>query len=392
MCVYFAVTSSAAVEHRFFGALLWVLMIVVAVIYNVILCGKLRHNLLLLLVLLSIIGTEGYLGYHSHGLDFAHWGWNRWADITMTVAVFLTVLAMQPHLDGAYHPTWGDRADGRRVRTLPPISMVSPYIMPNRTGAANQIVTPIDITNAEKYVQQKRKEGLTGFGLTHVLIAAYVRCVAMYPAMNRFLSGQKIYSRDRDIQFSMTIKKDMRLDSEDTCIKVKFEPTDTAEQVYEKFNAVVEANKADENEKSSFDVLNKVLAMIPGLLCRWTVKLLSFMDYFGWLPRFLTDLSPFHGSMIITSMGSLGIRPIYHHIYDFGNLPVFLSYGTKYFRMMPSRDGEMVKKKYIDLKVVTDERICDGYYYASAFKYIKKIFDDPTVLDTPPAEVKEDID
>jgi hypothetical protein len=116
------------------------------------------------------------------------------------------------------------------------------------------------------------------------------------------------------------------------------------------------------------------------------------MDYFGWLPRFLTDLSPFHGSMIITSMGSLGIRPIYHHIYDFGNLPVFIAYGVKYFRMVPNANGEMIKKKYIDLKVVTDERICDGYYYATVFKNLKKIFDDPTVLDTPPAEVKEDID
>jgi hypothetical protein len=48
--------------------------------------------------------------------------------------------------------------------------------------------------------------------------------------------------------------------------------------------------------------------------------------------------------MIITSMGSLGIRPIYHHIYDFGNLPVFLSYGTKYTRMIPNADGTMTKK------------------------------------------------
>jgi hypothetical protein len=285
----------------------------------------------------------------------------------------------------------GDRKDGRKLRTIPAMTKFMPYVMARRSDACNTFSDSLEISAADSYCRQKVREGLTGFSMLHLFLATYVRTISQYPAINRFVSGQKIYARN-EIVFVMTIKKDMRLDSEDTCIKVKFDPTDTAEQVYEKFNAVVEANKADENEKSSFDVLNKVLAMIPGLLCRWTVKLLFFMDYFGWLPRFLTDLSPFHGSMIITSMGSLGIRPIYHHIYDFGNLPVFLSYGTKYFRMMPDKNGEMVKKKYIDLKVVTDERICDGYYYASAFKYIKKIFDDPTVLDTPPAEVKEDID
>ncbi|MBQ7337814.1 MAG: hypothetical protein IJW40_05075 [Clostridia bacterium] len=285
----------------------------------------------------------------------------------------------------------GDRKDGRKVRTAPAMTKFMPYIMERRSDACNTFSDSLEISAADRYCRQKVREGKTGFSMLHLFLAAYVRLISQYPAVNRFVSGQKIYARN-EIVFVMTIKKDMRLDSEDTCIKVKFDPTDTADIVYEKFNAVVEANKADENSKSSFDVLNKVLAMIPGLLCRWTVKLLTFMDYFGWLPRFLTDLSPFHGSMIITSMGSLGIRPIYHHIYDFGNLPVFLSYGTKYFRTVTGPNGETIKKKYIDLKVVTDERICDGYYYATAFKALKKIFDDPTVLDTPPAEVKEDID
>ena len=49
----------------------------------------------------------------------------------------------------------------------------------------------------------------------------------------------------------------------------------------------------------------------------------------GLLPRALTDLSPFHGSLYITSMASLGIPPIYHHLYDFGNVPVFCSFGKK---------------------------------------------------------------
>ena len=44
------------------------------------------------------------------------------------------------------------------------------------------------------------------------------------------------------------------------------------------------------------------------------------LDYFGFLPRWLTKLSPFHGSVYITSMASLGIPPIFHHLYDFGNV------------------------------------------------------------------------
>ncbi len=391
MCIYFAATSSSAMENRFFGALLWVLMIVVAVIYNVVLCGKLRHNLLLLLVLLSLLGTEVYLAYHAHGLNFAAWELSRWADIAMTAAVFLTALTMAPHLDGEYHPTWGDRADGRRVRTLPPISMVSPYIMPNRTGASNQIVTAIDITNAEKYVQQKRKEGLTGFGMTHVLIAAYVRCVAMYPAMNRFLAGQKVYSRDRDIQFSMTIKKDMSVEAPDTCIKLHFDPADSIYDIYNKFDAAVEEVK-NTPLNNDLDQVAKLLSFVPGVFLKFVVWILKTMDYFGLLPGFLLEVSPFHGSVYFTSMGSLGIPAIVHHLYDFGNIPAFCAFGKKYKKVEMNLSGELITKRYMDCGFTLDERTVDGFYYATVLKTFNRLIQHPERLDEAPETVLRDID
>ena len=47
---------------------------------------------------------------------------------------------------------------------------------------------------------------------------------------------------------------------------------------------------------------------MPRLLLKFVVWFLKTLDYFGLLPAFLTDLSPFHGTVIFTSMGSLGIR------------------------------------------------------------------------------------
>jgi hypothetical protein len=127
----------------------------------------------------------------------------------------------------------------------------------------------------------------------------------------------------------------------------------------------------------------------PRLILRGVVGLVKWFDYHG--VALLPDL-PFYGSMIITSMGSLGIPAIYHHIYDFGNLPVFLAFGKKYYKLVMDREGNVFKRRHIDLKVVTDERICDGFYYASAFKYIKKLIEHPEALDERPEKVVEDID
>ncbi len=287
---------------------------------------------------------------------------------------------------------WGDRKDGYKLRTINPMNKFMPYIMPQRCDACNTYADMFDVTKTDKFCREKVRQGKTNFGFLHVMLASYVRAVSQRPGINRFVSGQKIYSRDGDIQVVMTVKKTLSLDSPDTCIKVRFSPSDTIDEIYDKFNAAVVAVQSQPDEKSSFDKLNKVLSLIPGLLCRWTVKFLNFLDYFGLLPKSLLWLSPFHGSMIITSMGSLGIRPIYHHIYNFGNLPVFIAYGGRRSVVSCDKDGKASVKKYIEMKVVTDERICDGYYYASAFKIIKRCVENPEILETPPEEVFDDID
>ena len=130
---------------------------------------------------------------------------------------------------------------------------------------------------------------------------------------------------------------------------------------------------------------------LPRFLLRFAVGCLRVMDYFGIIPQKLLDASPFHGSMIITDMGSLGIPPIYHHLYNFGNLPMFIAFGAKRKAVELDREGKPVERKYIDFMAVMDERVCDGYYYASSFKYMKMYMHNPALLEVPPEKVVEDL-
>ena len=95
--------------------------------------------------------------------------------------------------------------------------------------------------------------------------------------------------------------------------------------------------------------------------------------------------------MIITDLGSLGIPPIYHHLYNFGNLPVFLAFGAKRMETGINHAGEVVHRKFIDYKIVCDERICDGSYYANAFKHLRYYLKNPDELTRPPENVVEDV-
>ncbi len=285
---------------------------------------------------------------------------------------------------------FGDRKDGRLLRSLDPLYRVSSYIMVNRNGASNYFVDTVDIDEIERYIRHKRKvEGLAGFGIMHVLVAAYVRIVSQKPAVNRFISGQKIFARN-NIEVNLAVKLEMKSDSGETIIKIRPERDATATDIYNLFQKEIEFARSGTD--SSFDDTARILGHIPGLFLKFSVWFLKMLDYFGLLPKKLTDLSPFHGSMFITSMGSLGIPPIFHHLYDFGNVPVFLSFGPKQRKLEIQPDGQLSERRFISYTAVTDERICDGFYYSTAFKQLKSIMRNPSQLDERPAEVLYDVD
>ena len=224
-------------------SLYWVAVLFFCVLYTQITSGVVRHVWLLPLMFALPLGAMAYL--HREVLMDGRWGTNLvlLPDALAFFGCLLQCLALRVHPVDEYHPTWGDRTDGRRVRSLPPMAQVSPYIMVTRNTSTNYFTDSFELSHIERYVRQKRREGYTNFGVMHVLLAAYVRALARYPGLNRFLSGQKVYTHGDDVQFCMTIKKEMSSDSPDTVIKVHLSPKDTAMDVYNKVNAEIEKVK-----------------------------------------------------------------------------------------------------------------------------------------------------
>ena len=371
--------------------LCWIVYLAFYFVYRFFMTGRSEHLWVLQIVTLLPFAVLLYDFIHLRGTLKTFEVFDKLGNLLLVGALFIAALAMHRFADGKYHPTWGDRSDGRRLRTIDGMAVVGNYIMPNRNGASNSINGKIEVTNIERYIHRKRAAGMENFGIFHVILAAYVRCIAKYPGCNRFLSGQRVYQRDEDIQFTMAIKKEMRTDGEETMIKLHLTQTDTAKDVYEKFNKIYEEVKNTPLD-SSFDGVAGALASLPGLLLKFVVWVLKVMDYFGKIPKFLLEVSPFHASVIFTSMGSLGIPPIIHHLYDFGNLPVFIAVGRKYRKQELDAEGNVVTRRYVDYVMNTDERTVDGFYYATVLKYFHKLLRNPEVLDNPPEEVVRDID
>ena len=245
----------------------------------------------------------------------------------------------------------------------------------------------IALKNLDEYIDRKAKDGIR-FTYMNINYAALVRIISQRPNLNRFAMNGALYERDK-IYVSLVIKKSLTDDGPETPVKLDFNGDENIFEIKQKLDNAIERNKELENSNKT-DKLVNILNVIPSGLIRAVVKFLMFLDKHGMLSRKIIDASPFHTSVFLTNVGSLGIDSIYHHIYNFGTTSMFFSMGKKK-KSYIYEDDEIKEEKCITLAFVGDERICDGYYYASSFKLLSKYLKKPELLEKEIEEKEENM-
>ena len=281
---------------------------------------------------------------------------------------------------------FGHRSDGRRIKTLPPFFKVIPNVMLSRDDSQVFFKQDITLKELDAYIEKKAEEGIR-LSYMSIIYAALVRIIAERPRLNRFAMNGSVYARN-EIYVSLAIKKSLTDDGQETITKIAFDGTETIFEIKDKLEKMISENK-DISTVNNTDAVAKFLGHIPDSFIRKAIKLLSWMDKHGIMPKSIIKASPFHTSVFLTNVGSLGIDSIYHHLYNFGTTSMFFAMGKKK-KSFVYEDDEIHEERCITLAFVGDERICDGYYYASSFKSLCKYLKKPELLEEP-GVVKEDV-
>lgn len=274
------------------------------------------------------------------------------------------------------------RKDGKRFKGADMMYTIIPYIMEKRSDACNSVTVYIPYAPMHNYILEKRAEGISMSHLS-LIIAAYVRTVSQYPALNRFVVNKKIYSRN-DLIVAMVVQRSV--DAESSMGKLSFSLNDTVFDVNEKINAYIEANRQEDSNKT--DAIMHKLTKFSFLLGP-AVRILKWADKHGLLPRAVLAASPFHTSMVISNLASIRTNHIFHHIYDFGTVGQIITIGNSEMRPV-SQKGELRLQKNMPLGIVCDERIASGGYYAKCFHEMQRLLSNPRLMEQPPEKIVTD--
>ena len=282
---------------------------------------------------------------------------------------------------------FGFRPDGRRLRDVDPIVQITPYLMPMRCDAQVFLQHKLDYEKAARYIAEKNRQG-EKITFMQIIAAAYVRSVSQNPELNRFIFNKQYFAR-KNCSLSYVVLKDPQNNaSNEVTARIEFDLTDTIFDVRDRMIAAQEKIRTAEDD-AFVTKLASFLLKIPGL-ATIIIGLYRLLDRYGLAPGFLIRELPFYSGLFITNNASIGLNHVWHHIYNFGNVSMFIGMGTIMKEATVDSDGKARMKRWLPLGMTADERISSGAHYAAFFASMLRYMSQPELLEVPPESVRFD--
>ena len=272
---------------------------------------------------------------------------------------------------------WGDRKDGRLLREIDAMHYVMPLMYPNRCDNEAYMTLHIHLDKTEEFIRKWNQEHEEKTSLFQVVIAAALKTIWLRPQMNRFIANKNMYQRN-DVTAAFTVKKTFTDEGEETLARIVAREGDTLASLSKRITEQIELCKTGTDE--STDAMN-VIKKLPGKHLIGAIA--RFLDRHGWMPRSVIATDPYQCSVVLTNLGSIGMNIGYHHLMNWGTNSVFIVIGKKRRRPHYDAEGNVTMKRELSISTTIDERLSDGFYYARTLRLMKRLVEDPTLLELP---------
>lgn len=279
----------------------------------------------------------------------------------------------------------GDRKDGILLRDLDAMHYIMPIIYPNRCDNEAFISERIDLTNVNTFLERKNADNPEyKYNLFQLIVTAIARILTLRPKLNRFIANKNIYQR-REISAAFVVKKLFADDGAEALAFLHFRDNDTLDTIHEAIYRRVSACRGSDahgsKDAGSTEDTMEFLVKIPRFLSKFLLAILCFLDRHGWIPQSIIASDPYYASAVLTNLGSIKLHSGYHHLTNWGTNSLFVAIGEKKLRPFYDDEGNVTMRDSIDLGLTIDERLADGYYYSKTIRLLKKLLENPELLE-----------
>lgn len=279
------------------------------------------------------------------------------------------------------------RRDGKFVKNLDPMHIIVPLLYPDRCDNEAYISECIDLTNINRYLEEKNSgDDDFKYTLFHIIVTAIMKTVKLRPKLNYFIANKRIYERN-EITASFVVKKKFSDNGAEALAVIRGEDSDSLDSIHEKIRQQVYGCRSDRLDSSteSMDIISR----LPFWLVRFVVYLVRKLDIHGHVPKSFIESDPYYCTAVLSNLGSIKLKSGYHHLTNWGTNSLFVIVGEKKIRPFFKDDGSYDMRDSVELGLTIDERIADGYYYSKSIRLLKKLLENPQLLELP---LEEEVD
>ena len=275
----------------------------------------------------------------------------------------------------------GDRKDGTLLRSTDSMHLIMPLMYPNRCDNEAFISERIDLTNINRYLEKKNADNPDyAYNLFQIMVTAMLKTITLRPRMNCFIANKNMYQRN-EVTAAFTVKKVFSDRGGEALASIHSKGSDTIDSIHEQIRQQVGFCRSEEKDPStaSMDIVQK----LPRFLVKFVGMVARFLDRHGWMPQAVIATDPFYSSVVLANLGSIGLHAGYHHLTNWGTTSVFCVIGEIKKRPFYDENGNVEMRESVDLGLTIDERLADGYYYSKTIRLLKKLLEEPELLERP---------
>jgi hypothetical protein len=275
----------------------------------------------------------------------------------------------------------GDRRDGVLLRDLDSMHFLMPMLYPGRCDNEAFISECIDLTGIQQYLERKNQDDPEyRYNLFQVVVTAMLKAITLRPKMNRFIANKNMYQR-REVSAAFVVKKLFADQGGEALAFVHAKDSDTIDTIHQEIYRQVSLCRSDQKDDSTaaMDAIQK----LPRFLVKFALRIFHFLDRHGKVPQSLIATDPYYASVVLSNLGSIKLHAGYHHLTNWGTNSLFCAVGEIKPRPFYDENGAMEMRSSVDLGLTIDERIADGYYYAKTVRLLRKLLENPELLELP---------
>ncbi len=282
----------------------------------------------------------------------------------------------------------GNRFDAEYIRNTDAMHFIMPFMYPDRCDNQAFFTFKIDLTNLNEYLKKKcENDPEYKYNLFQCIVTAALKTITLRSRLSNFIHDRKMYHRN-EVSAAFTVKQEFTDEGSEVLAFIHAQPEWTIDDVHNEIKRQLKKLKQKGYEDESTSVMDK-FNRVPKWISRPVVSFICHLEKKGRIPKALVETDPYHSSVVLANLGSIGLTNGYHHLTNWGTTSLFIVIGTA--GKLPFFENEEVTfRDGIEIGITVDERIADGFYFAKSMKMLKLMLEEPELLERPMNEKLSD--